>query len=130
MKKIKCVLFTIFYICLLWLIATTVSHADTFENYTYQVQTDGTVSITKYNGKEQTVEIPATINGKNVSLIASEAFAKNTNIITVSIPGTVKKIDSGAFVSCSNLENVYLENGIEDIYSYAFEQTLSQYQRA
>ncbi len=123
MKKIKCVLFTIFCICLLWLIATTVSHADTFENYTYQVQTDGTVSITKYNGKEQTVEIPATINGKNVSLIASEAFAKNTNIITVSIPGTVKKIDSGAFVSCSNLENVYLENGIEDIYSYAFEQT-------
>ena len=99
------------------------SHADTFENYTYQVQTDGTVSITKYNGKEQTVEIPATINGKNVSLIASEAFAKNTNIITVSIPGTVKKIDSGAFVSCSNLENVYLEDGIEDIYSYAFEQT-------
>ena len=123
MKRVGKFLLIILSFSILWGMTTTISQAETSGNYTYSIQADGTVAITKYTGTEEVVEIPTTINGKTVSLIESEAFAKNTTLVTVTIPKTVKKIDSGAFVQCSNLQNINLENGIESIYSYAFEET-------
>lgn len=47
-------------------------------------------------------------------------FRTKKEIKTVTIPETVKKIESGAFQYCENLENITLPYGLEVIEKYAF----------
>lgn len=45
---------------------------------------------------------------KGTTEIASEAFAESKNIVSINIPSTVKKIGDHAFLSCSNLKDIYV----------------------
>lgn len=47
-------------------------------------------------------------------------YAGNSSIVSVTIPGTVKKICARAFADCENLERVVLQEGIEEIESNVF----------
>lgn len=78
---------------------------------------DGTYAVQKgLNASSvQTITIPATYNGAEVSTIESEAFASLTNLKTINIPDTVKNIYVGtegingtgsAFARCTGLENI------------------------
>lgn len=67
------------------------------------------------------IEIPSALeDGTPVTAIADNAFKRNANIRTVSIPGSVKKIGAGAFESCTNLEEVQLNPGLESIGNRGF----------
>ena len=57
--------------------------------------------------------IPKKIEGKPVTII-SNAFAKADNIVSVTIPNTIKEF-SNAFSKCKNLEIVTFEDGISII---------------
>ncbi len=52
--------------------------------------------------------------------IPTELFCQNQEIISVTIPGTVKKIGFRAFARCGNLEKVVLGEGLERIEKKAF----------
>ena len=41
--------------------------------------------------------IPSEIDGSEVKIISAESFSSNENIISVSIPSTVRTIEDGAF---------------------------------
>ena len=57
---------------------------------------DGTLRIVEYNGREETIYIPAKINGVKVTEIGTRAFAYNCYIKEVIVPDSVTKIDTGA----------------------------------
>jgi len=55
--------------------------------------------------------------------IENSFAAHDTNLISISIPGTVKTIPKGAFNQCKNLEKVTLEEGVETSLLDAFRGT-------
>ena len=79
-----------------------------------------TVTISKYLGSEENVEIPAAIGDYPVTAIGFKAFAQNSTLKSVTIPGTVKSIGESAFYECKALETLTLGEGIESIGNYAF----------
>jgi hypothetical protein len=92
-------------------------------SHTYTLINDGTeyeVSVGEiYSGH---IEIPATYNNLPVTAIASDGFANNSEITSVSIPFSVKIIGYNAFCYCYNLTNVTFGEGsqLETIDYYAF----------
>ncbi|MBO7390357.1 MAG: leucine-rich repeat protein, partial [Clostridia bacterium] len=65
------------------------------------------------------IVIPDTIEGLPVTEIADEAFKNNLEIVSITIPATVKKIGSGVFSGCQNLMNV--DSGSNPYYHFETE---------
>lgn len=82
-----------------------VQYIDTGDEVYLYLVTDGFVG--------DTVDVPA-----NVTKIGNYAFAYNSNVKTVNVPGTVK--DLGRGFDSSNVETVILGEGIETISNRAF----------
>ncbi|MCI6387891.1 MAG: leucine-rich repeat protein, partial [Ruminococcus sp.] len=99
--------------------------ATSASSFSYVTMSDGTVTITKYNGSSAYVEIPSEIDGKRVATIGSEAFQFNESIVKVMIPSTVVAVGSDAFGGCINLIQVTFEEGCKSIGNYAFLLCLS-----
>lgn len=79
------------------------------------------VNKASYSGK---VVIPSSIMFKGVSLevtsIGVFAFQYCNKLIPVTIPNTVKYIDSKAFDGCSSLTSITIPNSVVEIGEYAF----------
>ena len=99
------------------------SLANSNGDYTYDVRDDGTIKITKYNGSASNLNIPSTIDGKQVSYIGSDSFRGNKYLNSVTIPDSVKVIQPRAFAECSNLSTLKFGKNVEKIYDYVFYQT-------
>ena len=58
-----------------------------------------------------TIEAEIEIDGKTylVTSIAPDAFKENTNIVSVTVPSTIKEIGESAFADCDNLKTVTIE---------------------
>ncbi|MGF6989667.1 putative repeat protein (TIGR02543 family) [Lachnospiraceae bacterium PM6-15] len=81
---------------------------------------DSGATITKYTGTASVVEIPAVLEGVNVTIIGSMAFKGNQTITSVKIPNTVVKISEGAFGNCSELSQVKLSKSLTEMGAHAF----------
>lgn len=81
------------------------------EDFDYKEYVDH-IEITKFVGRKKVVVVPGEINGKPITSIGRYAFAYNRNIKEVTLPDTVRIIQSGAFVGCTFLEklNINLNN--------------------
>ena len=79
---------------------------------------EGTMAITGYEGTATVVNIPATINGKAVTLIHNSAFSYH-GIEKINIPNSVKSIGESAFSGCS-LTSVTIPNSVTSIGEGAF----------
>ncbi|MBR3987885.1 MAG: leucine-rich repeat protein [Clostridia bacterium] len=88
---------------------------------TYIKAKDNNVIIAGYNGTEEVLTIPDTIDSCPVTEIMYNAFADNTTLKKVYLPDTVTTIDYNAFRNCFNLEYVELPNGLIRINEGAFE---------
>lgn len=87
--------------------------------FTTSNNSDGTVTITGYNGTVPTdLVIPAEINNKPVTIIGMTAFMQK-GLTSVVIPEGVKKIQTSAF-SGNQLTNVVIPSTVEEIESTAF----------
>lgn len=64
--------------------------------------------------------IPAEIEGKAVTSIAETAFEGQTQLVSVTIPSSVKKIGSRAFRNCTALENVLGGENVEEMGANTF----------
>lgn len=93
-------------------------------DYTYSVSS-GKITITKYNGTEETVEIPAEIDGVPVTRIGTRAFQNCTTIKQLTIPDGVTVINTGAFRGCENLEELYYNCSLTTMGTTPFENCTS-----
>ena len=66
--------------------------ADNTRDWYWTVQEDGTASIEYYNGTATQIEIPSTLDGRDVTQIGWDVFRGNTTITSAVIPNTVKVI--------------------------------------
>ena len=89
-------------------------------DFTYTINTDNTITITKYTGKGGSVTIPAVIEGKPVTDIGEDAFYGCTGLTGVTIPDSVTGIGVAAFCECTGLTSVTIGNGVTTIGGYAF----------
>lgn len=74
----------------------------TYEDFTFEVQEDGTLSVTDYTGGDEIVAIPEEIDGITVTAISDMAFAHCTALRWVYIPEGVAYIGADAFVQLSD----------------------------
>ena len=74
-------------------------------DFQYGVEEDG-VHITKYTGNDEIVIVPDMIEGKEVTVIDQQAFANCDNILFLSIPYSIQKIEDNAFAECVSLNNI------------------------
>ena len=97
--------------------------AYTYGDFEYSKSGTDEATITKYNGTATEVEIPEKILSYTVVGIGDGSnmpFNGNKNIISVSIPSTVKTVAGGAFMNCSNLETVIIGIGLITVERNAF----------
>ena len=99
--------------------------ADNENDFSIDILSDGTVSITKYSGKETALTIPVTISGYQVSRIDEDAFRNNYTITSVVIPNSVTSIGESAFYSCISLSEISIPDSVVSIESMAFEYCTS-----
>ena len=98
-------------------------------DFEYTVEATGNVTITRYIGESQHVVIPATIEGKTVTEIGTNAFVTQTDrigtpvsnvVVSLVMPDTIITIHNRAFAKCDKLENVTLSKSLKEIYGRAF----------
>lgn len=91
-----------------------------FEDFEYQENASGGMTVLAYVGSAESVTIPQAIEGKNVTEIGTFAFKDNDTVRSVTMPNTVTTIKTGAFFSCSSLTTVTLSGALTEIEAYAF----------
>ena len=105
-----------FLLSVLWLLLATVPGQAQFTT----TATNGTITITGYNGPGGVVTIPATLDGLPVTAIGQYAFRDNTSLTSVTIPNSVTSIEGYAFYYCTNLTSVTLPNSVTSLGNGAF----------
>lgn len=89
------------------------------DDFTYEENSDGSVTITGYKGKQTSFMLPDMIDGKTVSCIAENAFAES-NIMEVGLPDTITRVMDNAFYHCEDLTFVGFSEGLASIGESAF----------
>lgn len=92
-----------------------------YEGYwEYEVNKDGTVTITGYTGPDTEVVVPEEIEGLPVTAFTKELFAYNREMILVELPAGITEIPAEAFYGCSALRNVFMGDKVTVIGEEAF----------
>ncbi len=102
--------------------AAEVDSADTsawYDMFEYQLLDDGTAEVLHYYGYDVDVVIPSYMGNVAVTSINEQAF-RYSNINTVSLPTTLKTIESLAFASCSYLQSINIPANVTYIAPDAF----------
>ncbi|MDD6703187.1 MAG: leucine-rich repeat protein [Clostridiaceae bacterium] len=128
MKKIKnfvSVFMCIIILCVSFSFDSFAVDEFNYGNYTYTVSA-GKVTIVSYPEQaEGTVNIPSSIEGKNVVAIDDGAFQACTLITEVNIPDTVTSIGRYAFAYCISLKSVTIPSSVTSIGEKAFQNSKS-----
>ncbi len=119
-------------------------------DYRYEILEDGTVSIIKYTGKATKVTFPGTLGKRKVTRIAADEYCvfeealmnKVVSVVilegvtviggnsfmaceklkSVTLPGSLLRIEDDAFSFCRKLTEIKLPSGLEYIGNNAFSQ--------
>lgn len=88
----------------------------------YTVASNGTTATLNSFYDEEAVEItiPEMWNGVPLTKISFGAFRGHPNLVRVTLPDSVRTIDSNAFRACPNLETAVLSRSLDTISGYAF----------
>lgn len=66
------------------------------------------------------IVIPAQYNGRTVVSIGSDAMLDHSELVSVTIPDTVRTISAGAFMNCSSLRSVIIPDGVTSLGGFCF----------
>ena len=81
--------------------------AQTADGWSYETNSNGTLTITGYSGTETKVMVPAIIDGKSVSGIGYGAFLNNRALEEMTVSEGIQSINGDAFTG-STLKKIYL----------------------
>ena len=111
----------------LWILLTIVliaalglSTAMAKEDFHYRILEDGTVEITNYLGKDESLAIPETLDGKTVTSIGGLTFLYQDSLKSVTIPNSVTYIGENAFLGFSSLTSMTIPESVTSIGENAF----------
>ena len=90
------------------------------EEYGFEEKEDGTLRITRYNGRREKFSVPAEIGGKAVTEIGDYAFCEYEKVKRLALPDSVVRIGKLAFKNCRCLEAIRLGKGLREIGDEAF----------
>ena len=97
------------------------AEAATYDIYTYEVDSDGTIIITDCKESASgAITIPSEIDGKPVTSIGYNAFSYCTGLTSITIPNSVTSIGTYAFYGCSGLTSITIPNSVTSIGDWAF----------
>lgn len=96
--------------------------------YRYILLEDGTVQIDGYCGAEESIDIPAELDGRKVTAIGDDAFAifdryeltAESGPIHVTLPEGITHIGSRSFCGCAKMESVSIPDSVVFIGDCAF----------
>lgn len=88
--------------------------------YSYEMNADGTITLTGYQGEEKELNVPATIDSYVVSAIGNHAFEANWDITSVTLPNGLSVIGEGAFMDCGSLTTVHIPETVSVVQRAAF----------
>lgn len=80
----------------------------------------GGVVAVAYQGRARHVVLPAIHENQPVVAIGEEAFQGRADILTVTLPDTVRLLGRRAFYGCGGLKSVVFGNGLREIGPEAF----------
>lgn len=119
----------IYQILLLSLLSNLGLNACDFKDYSYlefiSINNDSEYGV-RYNEyyegtlKDNEIIIPEVYNTKKVTTILERGFAENKTIASVTLPSSIKSIESGAFFECDNLSKINLPDGLKVINDSTF----------
>ena len=92
-----------------------------YPDFEYEVNQDGSLTITAYTGDELFITIPAEIEEAAVTAIGEGAFAENETVIEVTVSEGIESIGCRAFAGCENLNSVLIPASVTEIADDAFE---------
>ncbi|MBQ3550940.1 MAG: leucine-rich repeat protein [Clostridia bacterium] len=72
----------------------------------YEIK-DYEAALIGFDSPLKDVVIPESIDGRPVTVIGEGVFANNQNIISVTVPDSVAKIENFAFYNCASLDEIY-----------------------
>jgi hypothetical protein len=81
---------------------------------------DGSITITRYTGTNDTVDIPGTLDGLPVTAIGYAAFYACSNLTSITIPGSITSIEPFAFEDCTGLTRVTIPESVTNLGEAAF----------
>ena len=79
---------------------------------------DGEATVTGYRGNDRNIVVPETLGGCPVTTIGEAAFANMGNFargLTITLPSTLKRIETDAFRNVWSLKELILPEGLEYI---------------
>ena len=74
------------------------------------------IEITGYDGKLQDLVVPESIDGITVESIGNHAFSGRDDLLSVSLPKSIKTLMGFAFHDCRNLKKISLYDSLLDYY--------------
>ena len=77
-------------------------------------------ALTRYMGEDTNVSVPEKVDGKTLLCIGQGAFEGLRKVVSVTLPGTVLRIENDAFKGCAALKSVYMPPSILQIGAGAF----------
>lgn len=104
------------------LVDSDTAHSGTGSTADYDYSFAGQeITITRYKGSGGDVVIPATIDGKRVTVIGGTAFSERFDLTSVTIPASVISIRDRSF-DFSHFESIYFEGNAPSLEDYAWEK--------
>ncbi len=74
------------------------------------------IEITGFDGKIEHLVVPDIIDGIKVEAIGNHAFSGRSDIVSISLPETIKTLYGFAFHDCRNLREISLFDSLDDYY--------------
>ena len=90
---------------------------------TYSITYGGRATVTGYVKDPVILAIPAVVNNAKVVSIGEEAFYQCDSLSDVTLPHSMKEIQTNAFLSCQNLKTINLPEGLKSIGQAALAHT-------
>ena len=102
MKKLISTLLAVVIIAL----ASPLCYAAVYESYSYEVNSDNTITITSFNSFHiSDLTVPDSIDGKSVTAIGDNAFYMCESLTSITLPAADATIGAAAFRKCSAAAN-------------------------
>ena len=89
-------------------------------DFEYEIADGRSITITRYTGSAEVINIPAQIQNLPVTIIGERAFMGYGGLTSITLPSSVTAIGDRAFMGCINLTSITISSSVTSIGEWAF----------